>query len=417
MNNKPLMQMRTRFISIVMSVLVFLPAFAQNANTDSIKAEMDKIEITNQGMKQVIENYKKGVIKGDLESMNQLALECISGKYVKADIPMGLKLLESAANQNHVGAQYNLGSYLFIFWARQKSNDAYFSQGVKWLKKAVRGGNNGATVLLARFYYEYGKYKNEPAYMDGGMQMLETYPKVTEVNDKDEQVLNAQALLGTMYLGKWRMEKDTLALRNAKKIYRTLLKSELEFPNYTQYIDSLKEVLSMGVPMRIDPEPTPEEIEQSQNTGGMGGFPGGGMGGFGGGFGGGFPGGGQPGGQPQGPQRPQAKFVGGNQAMQQFIRSNTNYPENLKSQKINGRATISFTIDTDGAIINPVVSNHAIVNDVEVYILDQEALRTVMIMPDWIPAEQDGKPVQAQHSATVNFGSGGGMGGFGGFGF
>ena len=102
--------------------------------------------------------------------------------------------------------------------------------------------------------------------------------------------------------------------------------------------------------------------------------------------------------------------------MQQFIRSNTLYPENLKNQKINGRASVSFTIDTDGAIINPVVSNHAVVDGVEIFVMDQEAMRTVMIMPDWIPAEQDGKPVQAQHSATVTFGSGG-MGGMGGFGF
>jgi hypothetical protein len=37
-------------------------------------------------------------------------------------------------------------------------------------------------------------------------------------------------------------------------------------------------------------------------------------------------------------------------------------------------------------------------------------------MPDWIPAEEDGKPVQVQQSVSVNFGSGG-MGGMGGFGF
>ena len=55
-------------------------------------------------------------------------------------------------------------------------------------------------------------------------------------------------------------------------------------------------------------------------------------------------------------------------------------------------------------------------DNVEIYILDQEALRTVMVMPDWIPAEENGQPVQAQHSVSVSFGSGG-MGGMGGFGF
>lgn len=401
--------MRRKLISVVLSAMVLMPISAQTVNTDSIKAQMDKIEITNQGMKQVIENYKKGVIKGDLESMTLLGLECISGKYVKPDAAMGLVLLEEAANQNYVDAQYNLGNLYYGLWVKKPNNDTYFSQGVKWLRKSVRAADNRSVLLLSRFYYDYGIYKNEISYIDGSIKLLETYPEVAEVSTKEEQVLNAQALLGTAHLSKWRMERDTTALRDAKKWYRTLLKSNLHFPNFTQYIDSMQIVLSMGVPMRIDPQPTAQEIEESQNTGGMGGFPGGGFGGFGGGR----PGGGMPGGQPQGPQRPQAKFLGGGQAMQQFIRSNTLYPENLKSQKINGRSTISFTVDTDGSIIYPLVSNHAVVNDVEIFIMDQEALRTIMIMPDWIPADEDGKPVQAQHSATVNFGSGGGRGGFG----
>ena len=398
------MQMRTRILSVVLSVVFFMPSLAQT-NADSIKAMMDKIEITNPGMKQVIENYKKGVIKGDLDSETSLGLECISGKYVKPDVTMGLILLEDAANQNHVDAQYNLGNLYYGLWAKNPNNNTYFSQGVKWLRKAVRAADNRSVLLLSRYYYDYGMYKKEMSYIDGSIKMLETYPAVTEVSVKDDQVLNAQALLGTAHLSKWRLENDTTALLNAKKWYRILLKSDLYFPNYTPYIDSLKAVLSMGVPVRIDPQPTPEEIEQSQNSGGMGGF-------------GGMPMGGRPGGrggmpaQPQGPQRPQAKFVGGGQAMQQFIRSNTLYPENLKSQKLNGRVTINFTIDTDGAVINPQIAQEA-----EVFFMNQDAMRVVMIMPDWIPAEtEDGKVVQANSSATVTYGSGGGMGGFG-FGF
>jgi TonB family protein len=99
--------------------------------------------------------------------------------------------------------------------------------------------------------------------------------------------------------------------------------------------------------------------------------------------------------------------------MQQFIRNNTNYPDDLKSRKVSGRATISFTVDTDGAIINPKISAGS-----DVFIIDKEALRTILVMPDWIPAEnEDGTPVQAQHTANVAIGNGGGgMGGMG-FGF
>lgn len=402
--------MRKNLLTVLILFFFIVPTLAQKVNTDSIKAEMDKIELTNPSLKQMIDRYKKGVIKGDAESMYLLGMECMSGKTVKYNMEMGLNLLDAAAKQNYVEAQYNLGNYFFAFWLQKKDNDGLFSSGVKWLKKAVKGGSTQAILTLSSFYNEYGKYKNEPSYMDGSIKLLETYPKIDEVNNKNTEVLNAQALAGTTCLGKWRYDNDTIALLGAKKWYRILLKSDLEFPDYSQYVDSLQAVLSMGVPMRIDPMPTPEEIEQSkQPAGGRGGAPGG-MGGFGGG---GFPGGGFPGGgAPQGPQGPQATFPGGNMQMQQFIRNNTNYPENLKNQKITGRATVSFTIDTDGSIINP-----KIVSNAEVYIMDKEALRTIMVMPDWIPAEQNGTPVQAQHTATVNFGSGG-MGGFGGgFGF
>ena len=151
--------MRTRLISVVMSALFVMPVAAQNVNTDSIKAEMDKIEITNQGMKQVIENYKKGVIKGDLESMNLLGMECMTGQYVKSNPEMGLNLLDAAAKQNHVEAQYNLSSYYYMFWLSQPKTTAYFTTASKWLKKAVKAGDNRSIILLARFYNDYGVYK------------------------------------------------------------------------------------------------------------------------------------------------------------------------------------------------------------------------------------------------------------------
>lgn len=400
--------MNRLFLSAFLSAFFILPLSAQSSNTDSIKAEMNKIELTNPAFKQMIDRYKKGVIKGDAESMNDLGMECMSGKNVKTNLEMGLNLLDQAAKMDNVKAQYNLGNYFFIFWLQKPANDGYFSSGTKWLKKAVRGGDNNATTMLARFYYEYGKYKKDPTYVGSSIKLLESYPKVAEVNNKDENVLNAQAWLGTINLGKWRMDNDTIALRDAKKWYRILLKSNLEFPNYSNYIDSLQAILSMGVPIRIDPMPTPQEIEESKNS--AGGFPG---------MGGGFPPmGGAPGmgGAPQGAQgarRPQATFPGGNMQKQQFIRANTNYLDDLKNNKISGRSTVSFTIDVDGAIINPVVTGNA-----EVYVMDKEALRTIMVMPDWIPAvSEDGTPVQANHTESVSFGSSGGMGGMGGFGF
>ena len=93
--------MRKFIISVVMSVVITLPTFAQKINADSIKAEMDKIELSNPAMKQMIDRYKKGVIKGDAESAYLLGMECMSGQNVTKNMEMGLNLLDVAAKQEN----------------------------------------------------------------------------------------------------------------------------------------------------------------------------------------------------------------------------------------------------------------------------------------------------------------------------
>lgn len=394
--------MRTRIITSILAFFTIVPIFAQeDILSDSIKQEIDNITLLNGSMKQTIDKYKKNAKKGDLAAVASLGIECMSGKNIKANMPLGLYLLETAAIGDNIEGAYQLGSYFYIFWAKKPDNASYFKTGTRWLKKAITAGDTRSLSTLGRFYLEYGKYNNEQAYVDGAIKLLEGIEGIDQVNDKDNHILQAQSILGTSNLTKWRMSQDTTALQDAKKWYQVLLKSSMEFPDYTTFIDSLQAVLSMGVPMRIDPMPDPD-AEQPQAQGG---FPG--MGGFGGGFGGGFPGMGG-GGAPQAPAGPQATFPGGNWQMQQFISRNTNYPKSLEDAKVKGSVMVSFTIDTDGAVINPEISKSS-----DVHIMDKEALRTIMIMPDWTPAEQDGKPVQARHTANVNFGTGGGMGGFG----
>lgn len=402
--------MRNKIILAIAAMLAVAPASAQTELSDSLKQKIDNITLLNGSMKADIDKYKKNAKKGDLDAATALGVECLNGKNIKSDLSLGLDLLETAAKGGNVEGAYQLGSIYFIFWAKNPDNNTYFKTGTRWLKNAVNAGDNRALNLLGSFYMEFGKHHDEEAYVDGAIKLLEGMDGIDKVNDTDNNILQAQAILGTSNLLKWRMAQDTTALQNAKKWYRTLLQSSMEFPDYATYIDSLQVVLSMGVPMRIDPIPDSNaEPEQQQ-----GGFPGmGGMGGFGGGFPG-MGGGGRPGmpgvGAPQGPAGPQATFPGGSWQMQQFISRNTNYPKVLEDAKVKGNVTISFTVDVDGAIINPVISKSS-----DVHILDVEALRTIMVMPDWQPAEQDGKPVQARHTANVNFGVSGG-GGFS-FGF
>jgi len=320
-----------------------------------------------------------------------------------------MNLLETAANEGLVEAQYDMGYYYFLFWAQKPDNTALFSNSNKWLRKAMRSGNSASYNLLGQLYYEYGKYTDDLNFLKQAQMLLETVPAVGEVNDKDDNVLDAQALLGSVMLGQWRMSGDTLALKDAKKWYRMLLRSDKEYPNYSKYIDSLAVVLSQGIPMSIDPkvEQTEEQQTQTQSgRGGRGGFPmmGGGAGGFGGGMNGGQ---GRPGNGGQNAfQGVPAQYPGGMFNMMQYIRSNTNYPKECEDARIKGTAVVSFSVDTDGSIVDPVVTNE--IN----HLLGREALRTVMLMPDWVPATQDGKPVKYQTQATVSFGGAqGGMGG------
>lgn len=395
-----------RKLTITLVCLIAAVNVFADINADSIKSELDKIVLLKDDARQTIEKYKKGVLKGDDKSMNLLGVECMSGTNIKADLTLGMNLLETAANNGYLDAQYNLGNYYFIFWVRKPENTAYFSAASKWLRKAVKTQDVRSYNLLGRLYFEYGKHNADPDFLTQARMLLATVPGVEEVSDKNEELITTQATLGNICLGQWRLDQDTTALRDAKKWYRLVLRSDKEYPTFSTYIDSLAYVLSQGVPMSIDPKDENAQANAAPQGGPMGGFGGmGGLGGFGG-FGG--PMGGGPGGPMTGPQGPSATYPGGMMQMMNFIRSNTFYPKDCEDARIKETVTVQFTIGTDGAVINPKIIKN--VN----YLLGQEALRTVMLMPDWIPAKtEDDTPVEYTTTTNVSFGSGGMGGGMG----
>lgn len=390
-------------IAILVFGLLLAGKMSAALDIDSLKTELDKIELTNADAKSSIEKYKKGVLKNDPKSMNLLGVEYMTGTNIKADLNMGITLLEEAANQGYLDAQYNLGNYYFIFWVRKPDNSSYYTTATKWLRKAIKTGDLRSYNLLGRLYFEYGKHNGDPAFLTQARMQLSTIPGIEEVSDKNDDMVSSQALIGNICLAQWRMDEDSTALRDAKKWYRLVLKSKLEYPTYSSYIDSLAYVLSQGVPMSIDPK-NENATAQAAPQGPMGGF--GGFGGFGGPMGGPMGGPGAPGmGAPQGPT---ANYPGGMMQMMNFIRSNTFYPKDCEDQRIKDNVVIQFTIGTDGAVINPKIIQNTN------YLLGQEALRTVMMMPDWEPAKkEDGTLVEYTTTTNVSFGNGG-MGGMGG---
>lgn len=91
------------------------------------------------------------------------------------------------------------------------------------------------------------------------------------------------------------------------------------------------------------------------------------------------------------------EFPGGQQAMNQFIIDNVKYPDEARKNGIQGKVLVSFLVSSTGKLknINVVES----VNE----LLDKEAVRVISSMPNWIPGEVDGKPVDMEMKLPIQF--------------
>ncbi len=92
-----------------------------------------------------------------------------------------------------------------------------------------------------------------------------------------------------------------------------------------------------------------------------------------------------------------AEFVGGNEALNTYIASNLSYPETARDKGIQGVVYVSFVILETGKV-----------SDVKVLRgigggCDEEAVRVVNSMPDWIPGSQRGKAVRIRYNLPIRF--------------
>lgn len=92
-------------------------------------------------------------------------------------------------------------------------------------------------------------------------------------------------------------------------------------------------------------------------------------------------------------------FEGGIKEFHVFISRNLRYPPNMKKQKIEGRVTVNFMVEKDGAINNIRVLRGIPGGDE----LEQEAVRVIRMSPKWTPGTQRGKPVRVSYSVPINF--------------
>ena len=91
------------------------------------------------------------------------------------------------------------------------------------------------------------------------------------------------------------------------------------------------------------------------------------------------------------------EYPGGNEAMQEYIKSNKRYPQEAMDRGIAGRVIVQFIVEEDGTL-----TEGKVVKPVDPQ-LDAEAIRIMRSMPKWEPGETRGKPIRMRFTFPVTF--------------
>jgi len=91
------------------------------------------------------------------------------------------------------------------------------------------------------------------------------------------------------------------------------------------------------------------------------------------------------------------EYPGGMPAMMEFLQTNMSYPEDAKKQKVEGRVTVQFIVETDGSVSDVKVDKQVFPS------LDAEAIRVVQAMPKWTPGKDKGKLVRVKYNLPIVF--------------
>lgn len=95
------------------------------------------------------------------------------------------------------------------------------------------------------------------------------------------------------------------------------------------------------------------------------------------------------------------EFPGGQEALIKFLVENIKYPTDARKAKAEGMVVVSFVVDKSGDVVN--VQEKAFEKGERFESLVTEALRVVRSMPDWKPAEKDGKPMSTELCLPIKF--------------
>lgn len=90
-------------------------------------------------------------------------------------------------------------------------------------------------------------------------------------------------------------------------------------------------------------------------------------------------------------------YQGGTEELISYLSENIKYPAEAKENNIEGKVVVSFVVDTDGSVIDTKVVRSVGGG------CDEEAIRVVSSMPNWIPGKQKGKTVKVSYNLPIKF--------------
>ena len=93
----------------------------------------------------------------------------------------------------------------------------------------------------------------------------------------------------------------------------------------------------------------------------------------------------------------QPEFVGGNQKFAAFLQRNLRYPSAAAQAGVQGKVFVEFTVGTDGKI-----ERARTIKGIG-FGCDEEALRVINLMPNWMPGKQSGRPVRVRFTLPIAF--------------
>lgn len=91
------------------------------------------------------------------------------------------------------------------------------------------------------------------------------------------------------------------------------------------------------------------------------------------------------------------RFPGGEAELMRYVAMNIKYPQEAMKAGKEGRVVVRFVVSADGKVTDP-----QIVRSIDKQ-LDDEALRVISSLPDFIPGKIDGKPVSVWYTMPVVF--------------